>query len=120
MAAKAATETKKYKLAGGTTRSEKAPAYHLVPPAGPRRTALRFGLGAEIHGAYNWLKSLSDETNARAFAEEAFNHMQEHMNRMAACVDPQDDHLGAIGWAQAALAHVEEVFGKPWTELDKS
>jgi hypothetical protein len=110
---------KLYKLEGGTTRSEKAPAYHLVPPAGFRRTALRFGLGAEIHGAYNWMKSLSDETTARAFCEEAYNHMLEHALKMAACVDQGDDHLGAIGWAQAALAHVEEVFGKSWTDLDK-
>ena len=110
---------KQHRLASGVTRSKKAPPYHLVPPAGPRRTALRFGLGAEIHGDWNWLNGMKTEKDARAFCEEAFNHMQEHMHKMVAGHEPEDDHLGAIGWAQAALAYAEELFEKPWREIGR-
>lgn len=110
-------DKKLHTLPGGGTRSEKAPPYHLTPTAGYRRTALRFGLGAEKHGANNWLKSLTTEEDAAAWCAECFNHMLEHIRKMHAGIDPEDDHLGAIGWAQTVLCFVEEVYGKPWTHL---
>jgi hypothetical protein len=108
----------KYVLPGGATRSEKAPAFHLVPPYGARRTAQRFALGAEKHGVDNWKKSCEvGPRDARIFAEEAYNHMLQHALKMRNAEDPSDDHLGAIGWAVEVLAFIEAVYEKPWTEL---
>lgn len=105
-------------LPGGGTRSESAPRYHLVPRAGVRRTAQRFGLGEEKHGAFNWLQSCQTEEDAKVWADEAYNHMMEHATKMAQEIDTyEDDHLGAIGWAQSVLCYIEERFGKPWTQL---
>ena len=107
----------KYKLEGGSTRSEKAPPYHLVPPVGPRRIAWRFGLGAEKHGEGNWKKSIHEsEQAAAAFCKEAYNHMTEHA-AMSASGDIIDDHLGAIGWGVCVLAYAEQFWGKPWREI---
>lgn len=113
----------KHQLRGGTTRSEKAPPYHLVPAVGPRRIAHRFGLGADTHGENNWKKSIHDsEESAAAFCKEAYNHMIEHamkMNRpfMDTEAGNLDDDLGAIGWAVCVLCYAEEVWGKPWGTL---
>lgn len=107
-----------YKLPGGGTRSEKQPPYHLVPPEGAERTALRFGLGAEKHGAFNWMQSIQSEADALSWAREAYNHMISHAQKMAAGTHPDDDHLGAIGWAQSVLCHIEAKYKKLWTSLD--
>jgi hypothetical protein len=109
--------SEKHKLPGGATRSEEAPAYHLIPVDGVRRIARRFGMGAKVHGAENWKRSLGTEANAAAFCREAYNHMIEHAFRMASGSCPDDDHLGAIGWAVAAIAFAEAKFGKRWTEM---
>lgn len=108
---------RKHVLPGGGTRSEEAPPYHLVPHAGAKRTAKRFGLGAEKHGAWNWIESVQTEEDAAAWANEAYNHMLEHAMKMAQEEDTEDDHLGAIGWAQSVLCYIEEKFGIPWTLL---
>ena len=107
----------KYAVAHGATRSERAPAYHLVPGYGLRRVAERFKLGADKHGEGNWRLALVDETSAHAFASEAYNHMIEHARKMAQGLESDDDHLGAIGWAVEVLATIEHQFGKRWTEL---
>lgn len=109
-----------YTTPGGATRSEKASAFHLIPRAGLRRTAKRYALGAEIHGEFNWMLSLDTEANALVWAREAFNHGMEHMLKMANGIEPDDDHLGAIGWAQTQLAYIEEKFNCRWTDLTKS
>jgi hypothetical protein len=109
----------KYALPGGGTRSEKAPPYHLVPREGLRRTAKRFGFGAEKHGEWNWLKSTETRELAAGWATEAYNHMMEHAMKMAAGLDPDDDHLGAIGWAQTVLCFIEEKYQCKWTDLLK-
>lgn len=108
------------KLAGGGTRSERTHPFHLVPPEGPRRTADRFGLGARVHGEYNWMQSIQTEADAYTWAVEAYNHLTEHALKMATGDYPDDDHLGAIGWAQAVLCHIEAKFQKLWTSLDKN
>ncbi len=115
-----ATHACKYKMGGGSTRSEKAPPYHLVPPVGPRRISWRFGLGAEKHGEGNWMKSITDsEQAAAAFCKEAYNHMIEHAGKMVTG-DTSDDHLGAIGWAVCVLAYAEQFWGKPsWTLIGR-
>jgi hypothetical protein len=105
-------------LPGGARRSHRAPSYHLLPKAGAVRIALRFELGALHYGDFNWLSSLDTEENAREFARDAYNHMIGHALAMADGSEPDDDHLGAIGWAVYALAEVERKFGKPWTELE--
>jgi hypothetical protein len=111
----------KHVLPGGATRSEKAPEYHLVLFYGLRRTARRYGLGAEKHGEWNWIQSvLLSEEAAAAFCDEAFNHLMEHLHKMTAGLDPMDDHLGAVGWAQSALCYAEYVWQKPWTEFRRT
>lgn len=105
-------------LLGGSTRSEIAPAFDLIPPEGIRRIAQRFNKGALKHGENNWKLSLQNETNARAFCFEAFNHMMEHSLKMVNGEDPEDDHLGAIGWAVTVLAYAEKKYGKSWRLLD--
>ena len=113
--------TTKYAIEGGSTRSEKALAYHLIPGAGLRRIASRFGLGAEIHGEGNWQKSIHEsEPSARAFCQEAYNHMIEHAFKVANRHGDEDDHLGAIGWAVCAISYAEAVHGKGWTEMRRS
>lgn len=106
-----------YKLSGGATRSEKAPRYDLVPREGIRRIANRFELGAEKHGAGNWMLSLQNETDARQFCIEAYNHLLEHAQKMAGGENPEDDHLGAIGWAVTVLSFCEKTFQKKWTSI---
>lgn len=101
----------------GATRSEIAPAWHLVPPAGPRRVAIRYGLGAEVHGAWNWQNAAANEQSARAWCEQVYDHMIEHMAKMVSGVDPEDDHLGAIGWAVTQLCWFEDRFGCRWTHI---
>ena len=110
-------EEVKYALPGGATRSEQAPAYHLVPPDGLRRIAQRFALGAKKHGEYNWERSIIKEEDAAAFAKEAYNHMLEHTMKMIGGRHVSDDHLAAIGWAVVVLAQIEAIHGKPWTQL---
>lgn len=108
----------RYRLPGGATRSGRAPAYHLVPPDGLQRTAQRFALGAERHGAWNWQQSLDTEAHAYLFCCEAYNHLVDHLFKMVTDQDQHDDHLGAIGWAQTVLAYAEARFKKPWTQFD--
>lgn len=109
-----------YDLPGGATRSERKPGYYMVPSAGLRRTAQRFDLGAEKHGAFNWQRSCHVEHEAYAFCVEAYNHMMDHAMLMRDGMNPEDDHLGAIGWAQSVLCYVEEKFGKRWTTLKQT
>jgi dATP/dGTP diphosphohydrolase len=104
-------QEEKYALPGGTTRTTRPAAFHLVPGAGLRRIAERFRLGAEVHGLNNWMAALETEHTAREFAFDAYNHMVEHAFKMIDGDDPEDDHLGAIGWAVAVLATAEEKFG---------
>lgn len=111
------TQSRLHTLPGGGTRSEAAPPFHLVPRAGYRRTAKRFGLGATKHGDYNWLESCNTEEDASVWANEAFNHMMEHATKMSQQIDMDDDHLGAIGWAQSVLCYLEERYKKPWTQF---
>jgi len=106
-----------YKLPGGAQRTERAPRYDLIPPAGLRRVAARFALGAEKHGEGNWLKSLNTREDARAFCYEAYNHLQEHLQKMLEHRHPNDDDLAAAGWAVLTLIHVEEKFKCRWIDL---
>ena len=111
---------KKVTLSGGGTRSAGAAPLHLVPREGFIRTAQRFGLGAEKHGAENWRRSIRNEEDALAWARMAYDHMMEHALRMATGDFPDDDHLGAIGWAQSVLCHIEEKYKKLWTSLART
>jgi hypothetical protein len=119
MAEEAAATGEKYENPGGATRSHRASAFHLIPRVGIQRIADRWGLGAVQHGEWNWYKSLDTEAHAAAFCKDAFNHMQEHAFKMSNGEEPEDDHLGAIGWAVCVLAQAEEKFGKRWTELSE-
>lgn len=108
----------KFALPGGATRSEEAPAYHMRPPDGSRRAALRWALGAKKHGAHNWRRSLDTREHAAGFCIEAYNHMQEHMLKLNSRADLEDDHLGAIAWGVDAIAECERLYGRNfWTEV---
>ena len=48
-------------LPGGTQRSRKALPYHLLPSAGTRRIAERFGFGAAKYGEDQWIESLDPD-----------------------------------------------------------
>ena len=106
-------------FSSGVRRSEKKPPYHLVPREGIERTAKRFAFGALKYGENNWQKCLVSESAAAEFCQDAYNHLYEHATKMAAGLEPEDDHLGAIGWAQSVLCLVESRFNKKWTELVK-
>jgi len=115
-------EPSKFQLEGGSTRSEKAPPYHLVPREGLVRIAARFGLGADRHGEGNWQKSIHEsESSARAFCLEAYNHMMEHALKLVPewNVIPHDDDLAAIGWAVCAIAYAESYWRKPWMGMER-
>jgi hypothetical protein len=43
--------------------------------------------------------------------------MQEHLQKMINGEDPEDDHLGAVGWAVLVLIQVEKQLGCRWREL---
>lgn len=111
------TVEEKVKLPGGGTRSAGARPFHLVPIEGFQRTATRYGLGAEKHGPNNWKNSCECEADAAVWARMCYDHMMEHMLKMGSGDFPDDDHLGAIGWAQTQLAYVEEKYKKLWTSL---
>jgi hypothetical protein len=102
----------KYVLPGGTTRSEQAPNYLLVPRAGLDCIVKRFELGEEAHGSWQWMKSLDTMEHARQFCGEAINHMNKHLQDMMAEGTEEDDHLGAIGWAVCALAYARSRYGE--------
>lgn len=104
--------TDKYTLPGGTTRSEKAPDYTLIPVAGLDCIVKRFELGKEAHGDWQWLKSLDSRENAREFCREALNHLQSHHHKLLLEGTREDDHLGAIGWAVCALAYARAQYGE--------
>lgn len=106
----------KVTLGGGGTRSAGCPPYHLVPLDGLERTAKRFALGAEKHGAFNWLQSVQTRQDAFIWCQEALNHMQAHLSKLQKG-DTSDDHLGAIGWAQSVIAYVEATYHCNWWEL---
>ena len=99
-------------LPGGTTRSEKAPPFHLMPVEGLRRIALRFGLGAETHGEDNWQKALETEEGRSAFVRSCYDHMQQHLLKLSAGEEPEDDHLAAVGWSVFVLAFLEARHGR--------
>lgn len=111
--------SKLHKMSGGGTRQEQKPTYHLMPMHGVRRTAQRFQYGALIHGAENWKRSTETPEDALAWCQEAFNHMIEHAFEMSNGIDPETDHLGAIGWAQSILAFVEDKYSCRWIDLCK-
>jgi hypothetical protein len=61
----------------GAKRSEKIEArYDLIPEGPERRRALRYGMGEQRHGEYNWQKGLP--------FEDTFNHIIEHLYKARA------------------------------------
>ena len=90
-----------------------------MPPEGTRIIAQRFGVGAEIHGEYNWMESCNTPEDAFKFARGCYNHMIEHAIRMGSGDHDNDagGNLGAIGWAVYALAYIEAKYECHWTEL---
>lgn len=95
------TEPKK-KFENEATRSDTLARYDLIPPQGYHKTALRFGLGAVKHGDENW------KGGGVKFIRATIGHLQWHISKLILGHDISDDHLGAIGWAQAALAWFED------------
>lgn len=102
----------------GARRSERMTDYSQIPRPGIKRIAQRFELGEKAYGRNNWKTALTTREDAYEFARDAFNHMMDHSLKLGNGLDyPTDDHLGAIGWAVVVLAHIEELYNCPWTEL---
>jgi hypothetical protein len=104
------------KYGGGTVRDRVSPLTR-VPHAGLKRIAERFAFGDEKYGEDNWKGMLDDPEGAAAFAKDANDHLVDHAFKMAQGLEPDADHVGAIGWAAVVLATIEDTFGCPWTEL---
>ena len=99
----------------GATRSPSRLRFDLIPPAGLRALAERYGIGAIIHGDTNWLKGIPFSA--------CIYHMQEHLERFKAgheeerTIVPKDgsspftitegdmENLAAIAWGAMAMLH---------------
>jgi hypothetical protein len=108
-----AVETKKT-YTGGATRGSGIPDYTLIVGPVIERLVARAQLGAEQHGRDNWLKSAS----SIAFYIDAHNHMRDHMQKLFAGIEPEDDHIGAILWACMAITHMQPQMGSLMNALD--
>jgi hypothetical protein len=104
-------------FSGGSKREQKALAYSQIPQDALRRLAGRFSLGEIKYGRDNWKKSLETRDTARAFADDVYNHLMEHVLCLNDRGAVADDHLGGALWGLAALSYVETKFGCAWTEL---
>jgi hypothetical protein len=105
------------KFDSGATRTASKLRYDLIPPSALRALALRYGIGAELHGEDNWLKGIP-------FSAMLY-HLQEHIERFKqARVEERGDvfgqdgdveNLSAIMWGAAALI---EFVSRGRTDLD--
>jgi hypothetical protein len=75
----------------GASSSEQKPRYDLIPPEAMLALALRFALGARVHGDRNYEKGCHDPV----FVRDRYNHMIEHALK-AANGDTSEDHLAAV------------------------
>lgn len=91
----------------GAKRSAEAPRYDLIPWAGLRRLALRYGMGAKKYGEFNWQKGLED----KEFVNQFKAHLIEHVWAFLRDGCTLDDNLAAIAWGAFALMEVEERHG---------
>jgi hypothetical protein len=89
----------------GAKRSERVPAYRLIPPTALKRLAQRYALGAEKYGESNWLKGINDPQ----FVQQILDHLAEHVANYTVDGSDRDDNLAAIMWGCAALMVVEEL-----------
>lgn len=84
---------------GGSTRSQKRERYDLVPVEIDEALALRFGLGAEKHGANNW------KGGGAEFIASCLNHMRGHyVSLLKNGPFHTDDDIGAMLWNAGVLA----------------
>jgi hypothetical protein len=73
--------------------------FDLICPAGHRRLASRYSLGAEKHGEHNWTAGMP--------VAVIVNHMEKHLNLLKAG-DVTDDHVAAVAWGAYAIMHYQE------------
>jgi hypothetical protein len=98
---------KKERCPSGSTRSADVKArYDLVSPFGLRRLALRYGLGAAVHGDHNWRRGQPYSVVVK--------HMMEHL-ALFMQGDDTDDNMAAIAWGAFAIMEYDTL-GR--TDLD--
>jgi hypothetical protein len=96
-------EETKDTLGGGATRTKSPYRFDLIPANTDKRTALRFGLGAQKHGEGNWQQG--DYT----FVVSCVNHLRTHLNTMVIQEDNvKDDNIGAMLWNIHVIGWYEE------------
>jgi len=74
------------KFSGGAVRSERKPRYDLIRLAFLRGLARALGVGGEQYGDINW------QLGGRDFARETYNHLFEHVMKIAEG-DNGEDHI---------------------------
>lgn len=84
----------------GAKRSEKIEArYDLIPTGALRRLALRYGMGAQKYGEWNWQKGLP--------FSDTYNHIIEHLEKFKLMLmsgsNMTDDDLAGAAWGIFAL-----------------
>ncbi len=97
-------EEEKVAFDSGATMSAVAERFDLICPAGLRRLASRYALGAEKHGDINWCLAGNDPKFQRA----RLNHLIKHLVAYLRNGNADDDNLAAIAWGAFALMHYEE------------
>lgn len=95
----------------GASRSEKRPAYHLVPAEASQAIAERMGMGWEIHGEENWKKG------GPQFFLETRNHLEHHWLQLKAG-DTSDNHLEAVLTNAAMLVWWERTGKAAWKDRE--
>lgn len=96
----------KVSTSSGATMSEVKERFDLVCPAGLRRLARRYGLGAAKHGDTNYC--IAGDKSDREFMRARLNHLIRHLNDYLQYGNSNDDNLAAIAWAAFTLMHYEE------------
>lgn len=108
---------RKERFNGGATRSELKPSFSKIPYAALKRLAQRYSLGTDLHGRWDYQKSLSDPEYVRQLFEHTIDHLYKRMNHWErgdrsyeACnSDITDDDLAAALWGICVLIEVEDL-----------
>ena len=74
--------------------------FDLICPAGLRRLAKRYALGAKKYADYNWCKGIP--------VAERLNHLINHLISYLESGNESDDNMAAIAWNAFAIMHYED------------
>ncbi len=73
--------------------------YDLIPTAPMERLALRYGMGAEKYGDWNWQKGMPDKV--------LVNHLEAHLQKWKSG-DRSEDHMSAVAWGAFAIMYFDD------------